>query len=204
MVDLQQSQPVRLEPSNGAALSRISLIFGWTVAKARQPLRLFSGSGGAGHSYGNGGSGGADVDLDASCLVFDADQRLVDQIWFRQLSTKDGSIVHRGDRPAGAGDTETIDVDLARLPASVRTLVFTLNSFKGGDFCRIESAWCRAVDATDGSELARFDLAGAGTHTGQVMVTLGRSGGDWSMTAVGVRTTGRTFQDMMGAITAAL
>ncbi|MEN2749111.1 TerD family protein [Sphingomonas sp. T9W2] len=193
MVSLQKGQTVRLEKSGGGTLTRVAMGLGWDVRKAKGLLGMF-------------GSGGGDIDLDASCLLFDADRRLLDQVWFRQLASSDGSIVHSGDNRTGDGDgdDETISVDLTRLPGNVRTLVFTVNSFTGDTFDRIENAYCRVVDSTNRQELARYDLTGAGSHTGQVMAKLVRSGDGWEMKALGERTTGRTFQQMMGAITAAL
>ncbi|KQN34853.1 Tellurium resistance protein terZ [Sphingomonas sp. Leaf407] len=194
MVSLQKGQSVRLEKSGGGTLTRVAMGLGWDVRKAKGLLGLF------------GGGGGGDVDLDASCLAFDASGRQLDVVWFRKLTSDDGSIVHSGDNRTGAGDgdDETIAVDLTRLPPGVRTLIFTVNSFTGDSFDRIENAYCRLVDATNGQELARYDLSGSGSHTGQVMAKLVRSGDGWEMKALGERTSGRTFQEMMGAITGAL
>lgn len=194
MVSLQKGQSVRLEKSGGGTLTRVAMGLGWDVRKAKGLLGLF------------GGGGGGDVDLDASCLAFDASGRQLDVVWFRKLTSDDGSIVHSGDNRTGAGDgdDETISVDLTRLPPGARTLIFTVNSFTGDSFDRIENAYCRLVDATNGKELARYDLSGSGSHTGQVMAKLVRSGDGWEMKALGERTSGRTFQEMMGAITGAL
>ena len=193
MVSLQKGQSVRLEKSGGGTLTRVAMGLGWDVRKAKGFLGLLGG-------------GGGDIDLDASCLIFDANRNLLDQVWFRQLASNDGSIVHSGDNRTGAGDgdDETINVDLTRLPATVQTLVFTVNSFTGDSFDRIANAYCRVVDTTTAKELARYDLTGSGTHTGQVMAKLFRSGGGWEMKALGERTTGRTFKDMMGEILGAL
>jgi tellurium resistance protein TerZ len=79
-------------------------------------------------------------------------------------------------------------------------MVFTVNSFQGDTFDRIENAFVRLVDATTGQEMARYDLSGSGSHTAQIMAKLTRSGGGWTMTAVGAITSGRTFHDMMPAI----
>lgn len=193
MVSLQKGQTVRLEKSGGGTLSRVAMGLGWDVRKAKGLLGMFGG-------------GGGDIDLDASCLLFDGSRRQIDQVWFRQLTSTDGSIVHSGDNRTGAGDgdDETINVDLARLPGSVETLMFTVNSFQGDTFDRIANAYCRLVDLTNGKELARFDLTGSGSHTGQIMARLTRGAGGWDMKAIGERTTGRTFHDMAGAIEAAL
>lgn len=194
MVNLQKGQTVRLEKRGGGTLTRVTMGLGWDVKKAKGLFGALLGG------------GGGDIDLDASCLVFDAGGQMVDQVWFRQLTSRDGSIVHSGDNltGAGAGDDETINVDLTRLPPTVRALVFTVNSFRSDTFDRIDNAYCRLVDATNGSELARFDLSGSGTHTGQVMAQVVRVGDGWEMKALGEKTTGRTFHDMMGPITAAL
>ena len=194
MVSLQKGQSVRLEKSGGGALTRVAMGLGWDV---RKPKGLLGGL---------FGGGGGDIDLDASCLLFDAAGRLTDQVWFRQLKSSDGSIVHSGDNLTGAGegDDETITVDLTLLPSSVQTLVFTVNSFRGDTFDRIDNAYCRVVDATTGKEMVRYDLTGAGSHTGQVMARLQRAGASWEFTAVGNRTNGRTFHDMMPQIQAAL
>lgn len=193
MVSLQKGQTVRLEKSGGGSLTKVAMGLGWDVRKSKGLLGMFGG-------------GGGDIDLDASCLLFDADKQMVDQVWFRQLTSTDGTIVHSGDNRTGAGDgdDETINVDLERLPPSVRTLIFTVNSFQGDTFDRIENAYCRLVDLTNGRELARYDLTGAGSHTGQVMAKLSRGTGGWDMKALGERTSGRTFHDMSGAIDAVL
>lgn len=193
MVSLQKGERVRLEKVGGGTLTRVSMGLGWDVRKAKKLMGLFGG-------------GGAEIDLDASCLLFGAAREKLDEVWFRQLSSRDGSIVHSGDNRTGAGDgdDETIHVDLTRLPASVQALVFTVNSFSGDTFERIENAYCRLVDATTTTELARYDLTGSGSHTAQVMAQLSRDGTGWAFTALGLKSHGRTFHDMMADITAGL
>lgn len=193
MVNLKKGQSVRLEKSGGGTLSKTTMGIGWDVRKPKGLGKLFGG-------------GGGDIDLDASCLLFDASRQLLDSVWFRQLKSKEGSIVHTGDNRTGAGDgdDEQIIVDLMALPASVSFLVFTVNSFQGDTFDRIENAYCRLVDSSTGVELARYDLTGSGSHTGQVMAKVTRGSGGWDMKAIGERTTGRTFHDMMPVIVAHL
>lgn len=193
MVSLQKGQAVRLEKRGGGSLSRVSMGLGWDVKKAKGLLGMFAGKVG-------------DIDLDASCLVFDDQRTLLDQIWYAQLQSRDGSVVHSGDNRTGQGDgdDETINIDLTKLPPEAKALVFTVNSFQGDTFDRIENAYCRLVDATNGTEFARYDLTGSGAHTAQVMAQLVRTGQDWQMRALGIRTNGRTFHDMMGDIVAGI
>jgi tellurium resistance protein TerZ len=186
-VSLSKGQKVSLEKRGGGSLSRVRMGLGWDAAKKKG---LF-------------GSRRQTIDLDASALLFDAAGSLVDQVWFRQLNSKDGSVHHTGDNLTGAGegDDESIQVDLSRLPASVNALVFTVNSFTGQNFSQIENAYCRLLDETAGdAELARYDLTGSGSHTAQIMAKLSRDGAGWSMTALGIPASGRSFHDLLPAL----
>lgn len=189
MVSLAKGQTIRLEKTGGGSLTRVTMGLGWDVRKAKGLLGMFGG-------------GGGDIDLDASCLLFDGKRQMVDAVWFQQLRSKDGSIIHTGDNRTGAGDgdDEQIIVDLVALPREVTTLVFTVNSFTGDTFDRIENAYCRLVDATTNGELARYDLSGSGSHTGQVMAKVTRVNGGWEMKAIGEKTLGRTFHDILPVV----
>lgn len=81
MVNLSKGQTVSLTKSNGAGLTRVRMGLGWD---AKLKKTLF-------------GTKVQAIDLDASCLVFDAANKLIDQVWFRQLKSVDGAIVHTGD-----------------------------------------------------------------------------------------------------------
>lgn len=182
---LSKQQSISLEKTAGSALSSISLGLGWDPVKA----------GFLGKLMGNGG----EIDLDASCILLDSDLQPVDLVWFRQLKSQDGSIKHSGDNRTGDGngDDETIHVDLQRLPAAVKHLVFTVNSFTGQTFEKVENAYCRIVNAGNKSELARFNLSERGGHTGIVMASLSRDNGDWQFKAIGKTTNGRTADDLV-------
>lgn len=185
-VSLNKGQRVSLTKAGGGSLSKVRMGLGWDAMRKKG---LF-------------GSRAQSIDLDASALLFDASGELVDQVWFQQLRSKDGSIQHTGDNRTGAGegDDESIKVDLSQVPATVTALVFTVNSFTGQDFSQIENAFCRLIDESDESEIARYDLTGTGPHTAQIMAKVARDGGGWSMTAIGNAASGRTFHDLLPAI----
>lgn len=139
------------------------------------------------------------VDLDASCILF-ANESVVDTVWFRQLKSNDGSVVHTGDNRTGDGDgdDESIIADLSRLPAAVNALAFTVNSFTGQTFNDVANCRCRLIDeAGGGKELCSFSLAEQGAHQGVLMAVMKRTGGAWSFKAVGQPGTGRTFEAML-------
>jgi len=186
-VSLVKGQKISLQKEAGRALTKVVMGLGWDVKK----VRGFFGM-----------KDGPPVDLDASCVVFDAGRNVIDTVWFRQLASLDGSILHTGDNRTGAGegDDEQIIVDLTRLSPGADTLVFVVNSFTGQNFSTIENAFCRLVDASDDREIARFALSSQGEHTAQVMAKVYRHNGEWKMAAIGQNCSGRTFRDLLPAI----
>lgn len=185
-ISLQKGQTVSLAKRGGGSLTRVRMGLGWDAVTKKGLFR----------------SKQAEIDLDATAVLYDARGGVVDQVWFQQLRSKDGSVVHTGDNRTGAGDgdDESIVVELGQLPAQVATMVFVVNSFTGQDFTQIQNAFCRLVDETNGEELARYDLTGSGTHTAQIMAKVSRDGAGWAMTAIGATATGRTFRDLLPAI----
>jgi tellurium resistance protein TerZ len=190
-VNLSKGQKVSLSKRDGGSLTRVRMGLGWDAVKKKGFF---------------GGGKAQSVDLDASALLLDASGNLVDQVWFRQLRSSDGSVLHTGDNRTGAGDgdDESIQVDLSRVPASVTNVVFTVNSFTGQDFSSIANAFCRLIDETTETEIARYELTGSGSHNAQIMARVTRDGAGWSMTALGVPASGRTFRDLMPAVSSAL
>jgi tellurium resistance protein TerZ len=190
-VSLSKGQRVSLRKEGGAQLSQVRMGLGWDAAPKKG---LF------------GRNRAQTIDLDASALLFDASGKLVDQVWFQQLTSKDGSVQHTGDNLTGEGegDDESIRVDLSRVPATVTSLVFTVNSFTGQDFSQIENAFCRLIDESDEREIARYELTGSGPHTAQIMAKVARDGAGWAMTAIGAPASGRTFRDLLPAISSQL
>ena len=188
-VNLQKGQKISLDKEAGVQLTKIIMGLAWDAVKSKG----FLGFGGK----------APDIDLDASCILFDEQGKQTDVVWFRQLKSNDGSVVHTGDNRDGAGDgdDEQIIVDLTKVPANIKSLVFTVNSFTGQNFSQIENATCRIVNASDNKEVARFNLSTLGAHNAQIMAKIYRHGGEWKMHAIGEIGNGRTFAELMPQIT---
>ncbi|HBN07682.1 MAG TPA: Tellurium resistance protein terZ [Cyanobacteria bacterium UBA8530] len=192
-VNLTKGQKISLEKEAGGALAKVVMGLGWDAKKKGGMMgKLFGGS--------------QEIDLDASCVLFDEANDMIDSVWFRQLKSKDGSIVHTGDNRTGAGDgdDEQIVVDLPKVPATVKSLVFVVNSFTGQNFSQIENAFCRMVEQSSNKEIAKYDLSCSGDHTAQIMAKVYRHGGEWKMHAIGENASGKTFQDLLPAMKAHL
>jgi tellurium resistance protein TerZ len=190
-VSLSKNQTVSLS-KDGKGLQRVFLGLGWDVVAPKK-------SGFLGGLFGGGSSGGESIDLDASCLMFDANKQIVETVWFRQLASQNGSVVHRGDNLTGEGDgdDEVIDVDLTKVDPKVQSLVFLITSFRGQTFEKVESAFCRLVNKDNNVELAKFNLSGKSPYTGQVMAKVSRENGAWVMKAIGEPGNGTTQKDLI-------
>lgn len=192
-INLTKGQKISLtKEAGGAGLTKIVMGLGWDAKKTK--------------GFFGFGAKDQEIDLDASCVLFDEAKNPLDAIYFGQLVSRDGSVTHTGDNRTGAGDgdDEQIVVDLSRVPAVVKSILFVVNSFTGQNFSQIENAFCRVVDATSGKELARYDLSCTGEHTAMLMAKVYLHSGEWKMHAIGDNTSGKTFQHMMPAMQAAI
>lgn len=192
MVSLSKNQTVSLSKQS-SSIDKLHFGLGWDPIKKKGMFgKLFSGGSDA-------------IDLDAGCVLLDKSGNQIDTIWFRKLKSSCGSVVHSGDNLTGEGDgdDEVINVQLSQLPASVEYLAFTVNSFRGQSFNDVENAFCRVVDQ-GGKELARYLLTEQGAHTGIVIASLYRNGGQWDFTALGKPCSGRTIDAMHSDIVAAV
>lgn len=187
-VNLTKGQKISLDKEAGGSLNRVVMGLGWDAVKSKGFLGF--------------GAKSADIDLDASCVLFDDANKPLDVVWFRQLKSRDGSVFHSGDNRTGAGDgdDEQINVALQSVPANVRSIVFTVNSFTGQSFAQVENAYCRLVSAENGKEVARFNLSVQGQHNAQIMAKLYRHNGEWKMHAIGENGLGRTFDELLPQI----
>lgn len=186
-INLSKGQQISLSKDDGSSLTSVRMGLGWQAAPRKGFLAKLAG--------------GSEIDLDASAVLFASGQP-ADVVYFQHLTSDDGAVRHTGDNLTGGagGDDEAILVDLARIPAHIDQIVFTVNSFTGQTFAEVQNAFCRLVDETTGAELARYTLTGGGKHTAQIMAKVYRSGSGWQMKAIGEPAVGRTFKDLLPSI----
>jgi tellurium resistance protein TerZ len=184
-VSLVKGQKISLEKEAGSSLSKVVMGLGWDAKKTKGIFGI--------------GSREQSIDLDASCILFDENKNKLDEVWFKQLKSRDGSIIHTGDNRTGdgEGDDEQIIVDLPRVPINAKTLVFVVNSFTGQNFSQIENAFCRIVNQSNNKEIARYDLSCQGNHTAMIMAKVYRHNNEWKLHAIGDNCSGNTFLDLL-------
>lgn len=178
-INLQKGQKINLTKNDGSGLKSVFMGLGWDA--------------------NTGGLFGGSIDLDASCALFDPNKTLVDTVSFRQLRSRDGSILHSGDNLTGAGDgdDEVINVDLHNIPSNVDQVVFTVNSYQGQTFDKVQNCFCRLVETQTNNEVCIYKLADTGnSNTGLIMAKLYKHNNEWKMAALGIPCNGRTIDDI--------
>ncbi|ADV48698.1 tellurium resistance TerZ family protein [Cellulophaga sp. E16_2] len=152
------------------------------------------------------------VDLDASCVLFNANKELVDVVSFKQLTSKDGAIIHSGDDREGdvdgddGLDNEIISVDLTKINSSVDKIVFFLNSYKKQDFATVPFASIRLYEGTPevvSNVFATYDVSADPTFKGfvsMIMGTLYKTNGEWKFDAIGEPTPALDLQETIKTI----
>jgi len=138
---------------------------------------------------------GAAFDLDGSAFMLKADGKVrgdSDFIFYNNLKSTDGSLVHNGDNTTGQGDgdDETLTVDLSRVPAEIDRLSFCVTIHEAEqrrqNFGMIGKAFIRCLNANGNGELARYDLSeDSSVETAMIFGELYRAGAEWKFKAVG-------------------
>jgi tellurium resistance protein TerD len=138
---------------------------------------------------------GAPFDLDASAFLLGANEKVrgdFDFIFYNQLQSKDGAVVHQGDNRTGEGqgDDEQITVDLEKLSPDVQKIAFVVTihdaEARKQNFGQVKNAYIRVVNESDGKEIARFDLSeDMSTETAVIFGEVYRYNNEWKFKAVG-------------------
>lgn len=148
-----------------------------------------------------------EFDLDASAIMLNASgkARTPDDFIFYGtpgLTSKCGSILHKGDNRTGAGegDDETIIIDLLKIPDGVEKIVLPVSIYhaakRGQNFGMVSNAFVRIVNDETGVEVVRYDLTeDFGIQKSLIFAELYRYQGEWKFKAVG-----QGFNDGLGAI----
>lgn len=172
-VSLTKGGNVSLTKEAGGTLTAVTVGLGWDVRTTT----------------------GVDFDLDASALMCDANGKVLsDQhfVFFNNLTSPDGSVMHTGDNLTGEGegDDESLKVNLAAVPGNCDKIVFPVTIYdaesRAQSFGQVKNAFIRVVNDAGNVELARYDLTeDASTETAMLFGELYRNGAEWKFRAVG-------------------
>ncbi|TKJ99480.1 chemical-damaging agent resistance protein C [Plantibacter flavus] len=137
---------------------------------------------------------GVAFDLDASAILVAENGKIrssADFIFYNQMSTPDGSVVHLGDNRTGEGDgdDEQITIDLRTVEPDVARIVIAVSIHDADNrrqnFGQVRDAFCRVLDQ-DQQEIVRYDLTeDASQETAMLFAEIYRHNGEWKFRAVG-------------------
>ena len=111
---------------------------------------------------------GQAFDLDASVFMVGEDGKVLSDssfIFFNNKLSSCGSVEHQGDNRTGEGDgdDEQVKIDLAKVPAEVKKLVFSVTIYdaetRKQNFGMVSNSYMRIYNNDNGAEIARFDLS---------------------------------------------
>lgn len=193
-ISLVKGQKIDLTKGN-AGLSKVVVGLGWDPAVVEK--KGFFGS----------KKSAVEIDCDASVILLDEKGRITNQkhvIYFANLQSPDGSVVHSGDNRTGDGDgdDETISINLGQVPADVSKIVFVVNIYdcvnRKQDFGLIQSAYIRVLNGSNQQELVKFNLTD--DYSGKSSLIVGeiyRHGGEWKFSAIGEGSTDTTIGQLV-------
>lgn len=171
----------------------VSLVKGGNVNLSKEAPGLTSITVGLGWDVRK--TSGEDFDLDTSVFLLN-DQDVVtsnsDFVFFNNLSSANGSVVHLGDNRTGEGegDDEQIQIHVAQVAAQVQRIVFVVTIHEAKtrkqNFGMVRNAYARVINNADSKELSRFDLSeDASLATSMIFAEVYRYKGEWKFKAVG-------------------
>jgi len=143
----------------------------------------------------NSSDTGADFDLDASVFMLGANGKIPTEknfIFYNNLTSPDGAIKHTGDNLTGDGDgdDETVNVELAKVDATINDLVFVVTIHEAEkrkqNFGQVRNAFIRLYDIDTNKEIAKYDLEeDFSKETAIEFGKLYKKEGQWRFQAVG-------------------
>ena len=138
---------------------------------------------------------GAAFDLDGAVFLLNTSGKVrsdADFIFYNNLKSADGSVVHSGDNTTGAGDgdDEFVTIDLSKVPADIDKVVLGVTihdaETRRQNFGMVGKAFIRCVNNANNQEVARYDLSeDSSTEAAMIFGEIYRNGADWKFRAIG-------------------
>lgn len=141
-----------------------------------------------------------DYDLDVAAFLLGRNGTVIretDFVYYNNLMSSCGSLIHAGDNRDGSGDDddEVIAVKFNKIPANISKITFVVNIYDAArrrqNFGQIDNAYVRFVRMNDhrdikGVELVRYNLTSEfANDTCIVVCELVRYGTEWKFMALG-------------------
>ena len=142
-------------------------------------------------------STGYDFDLDASAFMLGDNGKLPQDeffVFYNNPLSPDQAVESSGDDMTGGnsdgGDDETLSVDLTKIDARIKEIIFTVTIHKAEErrqnFGQVRNSYIRIYNAVSNEEIARYDLdEDFSVETAVEFGRLYKRNGEWKFEAVG-------------------
>ena len=142
-------------------------------------------------------STGYDFDLDASAFMLGENGKLPQDeffVFYNNPLSPDQAVESSGDDMTGGnsdgGDDETLSVDLTKIDARIKEIIFTVTIHKAEErrqnFGQVHNSYIRIYNAVSNEEIARYDLdEDFSVETAVEFGRLYKRNGEWKFEAVG-------------------
>ena len=142
-------------------------------------------------------STGYDFDLDASAFMLGENGKLPQDeffVFYNNPLSPDQAVESSGDDMTGGnsdgGDDETLSVDLTKIDARMKEIIFTVTIHKAEErrqnFGQVRNSYIRIYNAVSDEEIARYDLdEDFSVETAVEFGRLYKRNGEWKFEAVG-------------------
>ena len=142
-------------------------------------------------------STGYDFDLDASAFMLGENGKLPQDeffVFYNNPLSPDQAVESSGDDMTGGnsdgGDDETLSVDLTKIDARIKEIIFTVTIHKAEErrqnFGQVRNSYIRIYNAVSDEEIARYDLdEDFSVETAVAFGRLYKRNGEWKFEAVG-------------------
>lgn len=138
---------------------------------------------------------GQELDADVSVFMLGVDHKIPADpyfVFYNNLTSADGSVVHQGDNRTGEGDgdDESINIDLSKVNPAIQQMMFVVTihdaATRRQDFSHLKNSFIRICDNSSGNELCRFTLNEDFVGCDSVQIgRLYRSEDQWGFEAMG-------------------
>ena len=142
-------------------------------------------------------STGYDFDLDASAFMLGENGKLPQDeffVFYNNPLSPDKAVESSGDDMTGGnsdgGDDETLSVDLTKIDARIKEIIFTVTIHKAEErrqnFGQVRNSYIRIYNAVSDEEIARYDLdEDFSVETAVEFGRLYKRNGEWKFEALG-------------------
>ena len=138
---------------------------------------------------------GTEFDLDASVFILGNNKKVLSDshfIFYNNLKSPDGSVIHTGDNLTGDGDgdDEQVNIDLSKISSEVKEIciVVTIHDAENRkqNFGQVRNSFIRIVDDSNNTEMVNYVLEeDLSIETAVEFGRIYNKDGQWKFEAIG-------------------